>query len=766
MTKLKNTKDVAQGLLSFSGALDSDPMTLNGDVMRLFVFYCADIDKNTKAKVKVKILELDQNFIRDKKKVDESSSNDAIGEFDGFLENRDGKFIFSEMKPAKEIDWLKTAPYPYFRIAFAGDEHRVANKSDNATASPTFHVVVGKTDEPQASPEYEIGFMIEKDDGTFLGGSGPAVSYLYGRHSYRPILNLFDIRTKLDSVNLLNITHAQMQRVDPVIGPEAIPMQAAAASSTAVYAASITAYNEKKMKGIDAALKEIEKLIKTSNNPYFQNIQAVNDYYATLDQYKAATEEYKKMQTKDGPGTLNTMVQEKILPLAKKLGTLEDEVHQYLQSSDAPPKEYIDRINRNIAIIARNKNIQEFLDNPAIQIMGLLPGAGVVTGALKLLQGNYFDGLLDVFGSITTYGSFLKLSRVARSFRTASKDTVELLYSYRYREVVSEITGAELMNQITATSLTKCSGFLGELFETIDGFKSLGGYVDSIAILHKNRDYILKMTKGAYEGIKNGLIAKEDGFISFLNSLRDANATAEFFAHLRLLQATAKSGKDAYSVITEAMEEVDKLLGHEDVPGVNDFDQEITENISKLFNFMRPRHFDIKEIIDQTTKSFSSNSEIIEHFNKDLTHFDKMFHLVNLNADVRYQNTRDEMLLALAEIRDTWEAEKHKRDNWIETNKSSYIHESLRELQIQWAHQKPLAATLSESLETRIENFLGKIKGQIALKEALGEKPMLSFLSAEVKQGMVPDGKIIFDMNVDSFRTDAEILIDKYYQQE
>ena len=72
-------------------------------------------------------------------------------------------------------------------------------------------------------------------------------------------------------------------------------------------------------------------------------------------------------------------------------------------------------------------------------------------------------------------------------------------------------------------------------------------------------------------------------------------------------------------------------------------------------------------------------------------------------------------------------------------------------------------ATLPESLETRIENFLGKINGQTALKEALGEKSVLSFLSTEVKQGMVPDADIIFDLNNDSFRTDAEILVNKYY---
>jgi hypothetical protein len=52
-----------------------------------------------------------------------------------------------------------------------------------------------------------------------------------------------------------------------------------------------------------------------------------------------------------------------------------------------------------------------------------------------------------VFGAIVTYGSFLKLSRVARAYRKSSNATVEMLYSYRYRKLVSSITGPDVMNK-------------------------------------------------------------------------------------------------------------------------------------------------------------------------------------------------------------------------------------------------------------------------------------------------------------------------------
>ena len=138
--------------------------------------------------------------------------------------------------------------------------------------------------------------------------------------------------------------------------------------------------------------------------------------------------------------------------------------------------------------------------------MGLLPGAGVVTGTLKLIQGKYFDGFMDVFGAIVTYGSFLKLSRVAQAFRKSSKTTVEMLYSFRYRKLVSSITSTDMMNKITETSLNHSGTFLGNLFDTVGTFQSLKGHVDSIALLHRNRDYIVDMTQKAIKAIRIGLI--------------------------------------------------------------------------------------------------------------------------------------------------------------------------------------------------------------------------------------------------------------------
>src|SRR5690554_4249947 len=49
---------------------------------------------------------------------------------------------------------------------------------------------------------------------------------------------------------------------------------------------------------------------------------------------------------------------------------------KYLRKDTKPPKAYIDRIDKNIAILTHNNNIDKILNNPAVQIMGLLPGAG------------------------------------------------------------------------------------------------------------------------------------------------------------------------------------------------------------------------------------------------------------------------------------------------------------------------------------------------------------------------------------------------------
>ena len=136
----------------FCGGFDSDELTLTGDVMRLHVFACPTLKSGEQMNVKVKILELDRYFNMDDKTIDEGSDDDVIGEFEGVLHNKNGKFFFSDMKPSKPINWSQTAPYPWFRVTFARETDKITNKSDNNTDAPTFPVVVGKNDEPQESP--------------------------------------------------------------------------------------------------------------------------------------------------------------------------------------------------------------------------------------------------------------------------------------------------------------------------------------------------------------------------------------------------------------------------------------------------------------------------------------------------------------------------------------------------------------------------------------------------------------------------------------
>jgi len=93
---------------------------------------------------------------------------------------------------------------------------------------------------------------------------------------------------------------------------------------------------------------------------------------------------------------------------------------------------------------------------------------------------------------------------------------------------------------------------------------------------------------------------------------------------------------------------------------------------------------------------------------------------VNHNADIEYQNTREEMLLAIDEICDLWAAQKRARDNWVMEMKSKYINRSIFHLQREWARRTKLLWTeKSESLETRIANFKSKVEGQIKAREAL-----------------------------------------------
>jgi hypothetical protein len=766
MTTIKITKKLTSTPIPFSGMFDSDPITLNGDVMRLYANYCPAMKNGAKEKVLVKILELDRYFNTSGKVVDEGSADDTIGEFEGFLEKRNGKLFFSEMKPCEEIKWDKVAPYPYFRITFARENDIVTNRSDNATDAPTFPVVIGKNDEPPESPMFEIGFMITKaSDGSIVGSSEFVVSHFYGEYSYRPFLKMFDIRTQLDSVNLLKITNAQFTNA---LGDETIPKElfhAAVASTTASYQGSIAEYNDRKLKTVKAALKEIENLIKSSNNPYFQNIKAVNEYYELLEQYQGQVEQYQKMRNTQvsTQGDCYAMENGILLPMVQKLNKLEETIHQYLKDSDKPPKEYIDRINNNIAIIKRNKNIDEILNNPLVRMIGLLPGAGVVTGTLKVIKGDTVGGFIDIFGSIVTYGSFIKLARVAQAYRKSTQNTTELLFNYRYRKLVSSITNAKIWEKLEETTLRQVNQNVGILFETVNRFKSIKGHIDSIALLHKNKKYILDTTQKAIAGINGGLITDTKAYIVFLNNLQEKSATLEFFAHLRVLHAMVKGSRDAYKVTLDAMDDVDELLGFKEVPGVKEFDPMVSMNIGKMFTLMEKRGFKIDEIIASATSSYSSDSAIIEHFNKDLIKYD-MFGL-KVSADVRYSNNRDEMLMALNAIVQSWTTEKQNRDKWIEANKANYIHKYVPELQIQWARQNKssVSAGLPESLETRIANFIDKLKGQIAQAEALGEKGELPILENSVREGTVYGTNFIYNLDGEGFKEVAENLVKRYF---
>ncbi|NLW33138.1 MAG: hypothetical protein GXY77_16970, partial [Fibrobacter sp.] len=130
-----------------------------------------------------------------------------------------------------------------------------------------------------------------------------------------------------------------------------------------------------------------------------------------------------------------------------------------------------------------------------------------------------------------------------------------------------------------------------------------------------------------------------------------------------------------------------------------------------------------------------------------------------------YQNTRAEMLLAIDEICELWATQKRDRDKWIEENKEDYIHKYVRELQIQWADNYKSSQTVSlpESLETRIANFVQKLKGQIILRETLQGTAELLFLESAVKYGIVPGKGLIFDFNDEYFRNHGTNLVKKYY---
>jgi len=755
---------------TFSGVLDSEPHTPNGGTMLVYICYVPELMRGDKIKVSVEIKELDRGFVMNDEEIDENSEDDILGVFDGYLQNKGDKFFFTDVKPRHPIEWEKTPPFPWFYIAFAGENDKMTNSSEVAPETEKFPIVVGKNEESGEGDKFEIGFVVKKEDGSVLGSTEKWPSLFTGLYSYDTPLELFDLRTQLDSVNLLNVTNYQIKYA-PFDGEDIDDLyQATVRSTTTVYDDTIISYNEKKMKAVDAALKKIEKLISSSKNPYFQNIKAVNDYYKKLELYKGEVAQYHHMQKSNiyTQGDCYRLENALIRPLVKELNKLESDVHDYLSMNGKPPKAYKERIDRNIAIITRNKKIDAILSNPAVQIMGLLPGAGVVTGTLKLVKGDIFDGFLDVFGAVINYGSFLKLSRVARAFRKSSKTTVEMLYSYRYRKLVSTITTTDAIDKITETTLKHSGTFLGNLFDTVGTFKSLKGHVDSIAILHRNRDYILDMTQKTIAGINSGFIVNSNSYNRFLLSLKDVNATAEFFAHLRILHAGVKGVKDSYTVTLEAMNDINALLSFKDIPGVSEFDRKIINNTTQMFLLLRERGIEIDTVLSDQTRNFTGNNAILEHFNKSMKQYDLFG--INENADVRFKNTRMEMYLALEEIREHWNREKIDRDNYIKERRKSNNSCYDRELMINWANDLKNATTvgLPNSLETKVKNFIMKIEGQIELREALQGKTFVQSLKGAFAAGMTKDKRtgqtdIIFDFDIEYFYEHGENLIKKYY---
>jgi len=71
--------------------------------------------------------------------------------------------------------------------------------------------------------------------------------------------------------------------------------------------------------------------------------------------------------------------------------------------------------------------------------------------------------------------------------------------------------------------------------------------------------------------------------------------------------------------------------------------------------------------------------------------------------------------------------------------------------------------SLPESLETRVANFVQKLKGQIILRETLQGSTELSLLESAVKYGIVPGKGLIFDFNDEFFRSHGTNLVKKYY---
>jgi len=216
--------------------------------------------------------------------------------------------------------------------------------------------------------------------------------------------------------------------------------------------------------------------------------------------------------------------------------------------------------------------------------------------------------------------------------------------------------------------------------------------------------------------------------------------------------------KDAYDVILEAVDDVKKLLEFNQLPGVEKFDVQVVQNIKTLFEMMRKNNFEIQEVIYKQSSEFTNSSSIIEYFNKALARYD-MFG-VNHNVDIRYQNTYDEMLLAIDEICDLWAEQKKARDNWVKEMENKYIHYFVAYLQKEWARRTKIFDT---SLETRIANFKCKVQGQIESREALVGIRCLNFLDGTTREIKVFGTNLIYDFDDELFRTEGTELIKNYF---
>lgn len=761
----------------FSGSLDSELVTHNGGTMTLHVLSCPPLSIGDKIKIAVEIKELDRFFNENNELIDENSEDDLLATFDGYLERTGkNKFVFSEMQRRNEIDWVKASGYPWFFVAFAGENDSITNSSQVAEGTPLFEVVVGKNDESSEGDEFEIGFVLRKEDGSVLGTSGRTMSRFRGEYSYDVPLIMFDTGTRLHDISLSMVSTDLFN----LAGNDAN-----ASDVSYVHSASQTAFREKNFEAVEKALKTIENLVKTSKNPWFQHIEAVNQYYQKLEMYKSQLSAYNEAlkNNKNEYYARAPQRETELKQRADELKELEEQIHQYLSSGYPPPAQYRKQIEENMRIIKMHDDIENILNDPMVQIMGILPGAGVVTGTLKLIQGKTYDGLFDIFGSIVTYGSFFKLARVARVYRSVKKDTVKLLYNYRYRNLVSRITTTDAMKKITEVSMKQSSKVLGGIFDTIDSFSALRGCVDDIALLQKNNAYIKRMAKGAIQRIKFGDgFRNADEFLEYLNDLRDANCACTFFSWIRLIHATAKVQKDVYSVTQDAMKELQTLLNNSDVPGTKEFDRELVDNISELFELLPSTRIKMDEVIDKQSAKYRDTSAIIADINNLLAERDTFG--VNLNADIRHQNTRLEMVQALKEIEALWEQEKSKRDQWVTRERNGYFSNLNDEaFWMRWVRTPGEGKTgfgigLPESLETRVENFRNKLLGQIELAEKADEKRAryLGWLNKYCKKVTFPLDVVrdrrgnewgpvsaIYDINIAAFRDEAMQLIDDFY---